>query len=118
MPQAVNDNITDPETISELLGVLTTEPQSVSDLIKLHARLTGMVDRGSFSESAEQCLCLASGDLRFDIAKTPAKNAQDVAAKALFFIDDYCDVGPCDEFAAAMRASLQEDFLRLGGVNV
>lgn len=97
----------------------TTEstPESVKDLIRLHARLTGMVDRGTFSDSTTKHLCLTAGDLRFDIAKAPAKTAQDVAAKALFFIEDYCDVGPCEEFADAMRESLQEDFLRLGGVH-
>lgn len=101
------------------ISTLITEsvPESVSDLIKLHARLTDLADRGTFSDSTANLLCLTAGDIRFDIAKAHAKTAQDVAAKALFFIEDYVDVGPCDEFADAMRASLQEDFLRLGGAN-
>lgn len=96
--------------------ITESAPQSVKDLIALHGQIVGMVDNGSFSDSTTQRLCLAAGDLRFDIAKAPAKSAQDVAMKALFFIEDYVDVGPCEEFAKAMRTSLLEDYLRLRGV--
>lgn len=101
--------------MAEIDTITESKPDSVKDLIALHGRIVGMMDNGSFSETTSQRLSLAAGDLRFDIAKAPAKSAQDVAAKALFFIEDYVDVGPCDEFAAAMRASLLEDYLALRG---
>lgn len=117
---ATTDSITDPSTISGLLSIVIpqSKPESVKDLIELHSRFTGLVDGGAFSESTANRLCLTAGDLRFDIARAPAKTAQDVAAKALFFLEDYVDVGPCEEFAEAMRRGLQEDYLRLGGAHV
>lgn len=101
-------------------NIPTTEsqPESVSELISLHNRLTEFVDAGAFSDTTTDQLCLTAGAVRFDIAKAPAKSAQDIAAKALFFISDYCDVGPCDEFADAMRAGIKADLQRLGGANV
>lgn len=88
-------------------------PESVKDLITLHGQITGLVDRGAFSDSTANQLLLTAGDLRFDIAHAPARTAQDVAAKALFFIRDYVDVGPNDAFAEAMRAGIRADLQRL-----
>ena len=101
-----------------VIPITESKPESVRDLIQMHAHLTDLVGCSTLSDSTANRLSLAAGDLRFDIANAPAKTAQDVAAKALFFIEDYVDVGPCEEFAEAMRASLQEDFLRLGGAHV
>lgn len=90
-------------------------PESVSDLIALHDRFKGWINKGAFSEATADRICLVAGDLRFDIASAPARGASDVVAKALFFIDDYVDVGPCKQFAEAMRAGLKVDLQRLGG---
>ncbi len=97
------------------INITESQPESVSDLISLHSRLTAFVDAGAFSDGTIDQLCLTAGAIRFDIAKAPASTAQDIAAKALFFIHDYVDVGPCDEFADAMRAGIKADVARLAG---
>jgi hypothetical protein len=97
------------------INITESPPESVSDLISLHNRLTEFVDVGAFSGATIDQICLTAGAVRFDIAKAPARTAQEIAAKALFFIRDYVDVGPCDEFADAMRAGLRADHQRLGG---
>ncbi|MBN8967249.1 MAG: hypothetical protein J0G95_02130 [Rhizobiales bacterium] len=105
-----------PRVIS--IPITESPPQSVSDLVALHNRLVGWIDAATFSDKTRHQMSLVAGALRFDIAKAPAKGAADIAAKALFFIHDYCEVGPCEEFAAAMHAGIRGDLQRMGGAHV
>lgn len=93
----------------------TTPPaESVRALIRKRRKLNKIVYMVNRDSVAEELLDTVA-DLRLDIARAPAKTAQDIAAKALFFIHDYVDVGPNPKFAVAMRAGLKADLQRLGG---
>lgn len=103
---------------------ITTPPtppgESVTGLISLHKQITRLVNR-NFSVMSDQimdALVVTAADIRFDIAKAPARDVSDVLAKAMFFLEDHVEVGPCEKFAAATLKGVRADLQRLGGVHV
>lgn len=95
----------------------TTPPdETISDLLALHNKIGRLIDSNTMSDGVMDHLVNAAGNLRFDVAKTPARSMADVAAKIEFFFRDHCEVGDCEEFTRAMRAGIRADLRRLGGV--
>ncbi len=105
-----------PEAAVIPITTSSTPPgESITDLINLHKQITRLVDR-NFSVMSDQimdALVITAGDIRFDIAKAPARDVSDILAKAMFFLEDHVEVGPCEKFAAATLKGVRADLRRL-----